>query len=308
MEDFNKLKEHIKALAKEIMQEMNVGGEGEVVNKKNKFCEDIDIDPLSSMDEAGRGRPKGSGGKPKVHNPNVQGGTGGGQGGGRIYIPPTTILPGIVVNPESGFKIMSNGKTVNLFISPLGITALNSMQRGRTSFADEEKLSRLTRLYKDKIPTMTRVVIKKGLQGVRINNQPWIPVGVEIDDVDVETRDVIIKVPKSAEETDDAKLQNPLYERLDLALEDKLLTEASYNKFRNEIKFRTKSEQLHKAIREVNRKLTEIDRIVEYTSRMKQELSEGEDGLKYWKATQNAVGKIQETITQLSNKIRNLNQ
>ena len=47
-----------------------------------------------------------------------------------------------------------------------------------------------------------------------------------------------------------------------------------------------KNEQLHKAIREVKRKLSEIGRIVEYTSRMKQELSEGEEGLKYWKNTE----------------------
>ena len=87
-----------------------------------------------------------------------------------------------------------------------------------------------------------------------------------------------------------------------------LLTEVTYNKFKTEVKFRTNSEQLHKAIREVKRKLQEIDRIVEYTSsRMKQELSE-DGGINYWKATQKNVGQISEMINQLNNKIKNLNQ
>ena len=95
--------------------------------------------------------------------------------------------------------------------------------------------------------------------------------------------------------------------KLNDIIEQELLNEVTYSKFKNEVKFRTKSEQLHKAIREVKRKLQEIDRIVEYTSRMKQELSE-DGGINYWKATQKNVGQISEMINQLNNKIKNLNQ
>jgi len=91
-------------------------------------------------------------------------------------------------------------------------------------------------------------------------------------------------------------------------IEQEMINEVTYGKFKKDVKFRTKSEQLHKAIREVKRKLAEIDRIVEYTSRMKQELSEGEDGIKYWKATQKNVATISEMVNQLNNKIKNLNQ
>jgi hypothetical protein len=91
-------------------------------------------------------------------------------------------------------------------------------------------------------------------------------------------------------------------------IKEELLNEVTYHKFKNEVKFRTKNEQLHKAIREVKRKLMEIDRIVEYTSRMKQELSEGEEGLKYWKATQKNVAAISEMVSTLNNKIKNLQQ
>lgn len=97
-------------------------------------------------------------------------------------------------------------------------------------------------------------------------------------------------------------------ESLENIIKQELLNEVTYSKFKKEVKFRTKSEQLHKAIREVKRKLQEIDRIVEYTSRMKQELSEGEEGIKYWKATQNNIGKISEMVNHLNNKIKNLHQ
>jgi hypothetical protein len=107
-------------------------------------------------------------------------------------------------------------------------------------------------------------------------------------------------IPNNIQKIEEMKLND--------MIEAGILSEVSYGKFKKEVTFRTKSEQLHKAIREVKRKLAEIDRIVEYTSRMKQELSEGEDGIKYWKATQKNVANISEMINQLNNKIKNLNQ
>lgn len=98
-----------------------------------------------------------------------------------------------------------------------------------------------------------------------------------------------------------------LKEALNEIIEQELINEVSYNKFKNEVKYRTKAEQLHKAIREVKRKLQEIDRIVEYTQRMKQELSEG-DGIQYWNRTNKAVATISEMINHLNNKIKSLNQ
>jgi hypothetical protein len=100
---------------------------------------------------------------------------------------------------------------------------------------------------------------------------------------------------------------NNVNESLINIVKEELLNEVTYHKFRNEVKFRTKNEILHKAIREVKRKLAEIDRIVEYTSRMKQELSEGEEGLQYWKKTESNIATISEMVNQLNNKIKNLN-
>jgi hypothetical protein len=99
-----------------------------------------------------------------------------------------------------------------------------------------------------------------------------------------------------------------IYESIDKIVKEELLNEVTYNKFKSEVKLRSKNEQLHKAIKEVKRKLMEIDRIVEYTSMMKQELSEGEEGLKYWKTTESNVSRIAEMVNNLNTKIQNLQQ
>ena len=90
-------------------------------------------------------------------------------------------------------------------------------------------------------------------------------------------------------------------------IKEELLNEATYKQFKKEVKHRTKAEQLHKAMREVKRKINEIDRIVDYTQRMKQELSEG-DGVQYWSRTEKAVAQISEMVNHLNTKINNLKQ
>jgi hypothetical protein len=109
---------------------------------------------------------------------------------------------------------------------------------------------------------------------------------------------------KSAE-----KPKYKMYENMNIKdiIEQELLNEATYKQFKKEVKHRTKAEQLHKAMREVKRKINEIDRIVDYTQRMKQELSEG-DGVKYWGRTEKAVAQISEMVNHLNTKINNLKQ
>ena len=115
----------------------------------------------------------------------------------------------------------------------------------------------------------------------------------------------LVKKPTTSKVVDYKKIFE-MNESIKTIIEQELLKEETYKQFKSEVKHRTKAEQLHKAIREVKRKLSEIDRIVEYTSRMKQELSEGEEGIKYWKATSKNVATISEMVNQLNNKIKNL--
>jgi hypothetical protein len=91
-------------------------------------------------------------------------------------------------------------------------------------------------------------------------------------------------------------------------VKEELLNETSYNKFKNEVKYRTKNEMLHKSIREVKRKLEEVERLVEYTTRIKQELSENEDGVSYWKRSLKAINEISEVSNKISNKIKSIYQ
>lgn len=97
-------------------------------------------------------------------------------------------------------------------------------------------------------------------------------------------------------------IQESIYQ----TVKKELLKEITYGKFKNEVSHRTKSEQLHKAIREVKRKIQEIDRIVEYTSRMKQELSESDGGAQYWKRTEDSLKQVKEMLNNVSTKLSNL--
>lgn len=91
-------------------------------------------------------------------------------------------------------------------------------------------------------------------------------------------------------------------------IKEELLNEVSYHKFKNEVKYRTKNEMLHKSIREVKRKLEEVERLVEYTTRIKQELSENEEGVSYWKRSLKAINEISEVSNKISNKIKSIYQ
>ena len=78
----------------------------------------------------------------------------------------------------------------------------------------------------------------------------------------------------------------------------------NYSKFKNETKTRGKSDQFHQAVREVRKKVLEINRLFEYVSRLKSELSEGEGGLKYKIHTEKALAKIKEMVAELNQNIK----
>ena len=116
----------------------------------------------------------------------------------------------------------------------------------------------------------------------------------------------LVKKPTTSKVVDYKKIFE-MNESIKTIIEQELLKEATYKQFKSEVKHRTKAEQLHKAMREVKKKINEIDRIVDYTQRMKQELSEG-DGVAYWGRTEKAVAQIAEMVNHLTNKINNLKQ
>jgi hypothetical protein len=80
----------------------------------------------------------------------------------------------------------------------------------------------------------------------------------------------------------------------------------NYSRFKNETKTRTKPEQFHQAVKSVKRKVEEINKLYEYMERLKLELSEGGDNLKYKKYTENAIFKIKEAVKALHIKTKKL--
>lgn len=78
----------------------------------------------------------------------------------------------------------------------------------------------------------------------------------------------------------------------------------NYSKFKTETKTRGKSDQFHQAVRAVKKKVQEINRLFEYVNRLKLELSEGEDGLKYKMHTEKALAKIKEMVSELNQNIK----
>lgn len=85
-----------------------------------------------------------------------------------------------------------------------------------------------------------------------------------------------------------------------------LLNEVTYNKFKTSIKHRNNSEQLHKAIKEVKVKLSEIDRLIEHTSRLKQELCEDDANIPYWSRTTKNIHSLKETTLNIYKKLNTL--
>ena len=96
---------------------------------------------------------------------------------------------------------------------------------------------------------------------------------------------------------------NPFMDKDEIERRAAMINE-NYSKFKNETKTRGKSDQFHQAVREVRKKVQEINKLFEYVSRLKSELSEGEGGLKYKVHTEKALEKIKEMVAQLNQNVK----
>ena len=86
------------------------------------------------------------------------------------------------------------------------------------------------------------------------------------------------------------------------------LSEARYTQFRQETKLRTPTEQIHRAVREIRRKIDEMVKVVAHTERMKSELKQSNEGMSYLKRTRNAIATISEKLQELNNRIKGLTE
>lgn len=86
------------------------------------------------------------------------------------------------------------------------------------------------------------------------------------------------------------------------------LNEARYSTFKKEVKTRTPQQQLHEGVKAIQRRLDEINRLVEFTARMKAELKENDEGVMYLERTRKSLDKINEKIQEINTKINNLTE
>lgn len=86
------------------------------------------------------------------------------------------------------------------------------------------------------------------------------------------------------------------------------INEARYSQFKSETKLRTPTEQIHRAVREIRRKIDEIVKVVGHTERMKSELKQSNEGMSYLKRTRNAINTISEKLQELNNRIKGLTE
>ena len=87
-----------------------------------------------------------------------------------------------------------------------------------------------------------------------------------------------------------------------------ILKEARYSQFKKESQFRTPTQQLHIAVREIRRKIDEMSKVVAFTERMRTELKSSNEGMSYLNRTRNAISKINEKLQDLNNRIKGLTE
>lgn len=90
--------------------------------------------------------------------------------------------------------------------------------------------------------------------------------------------------------------------------EEEQLNEVRYSQFKKETKTRSYQEQLHIGVKKIQQTLDEVNKLVEFTSRMKTELKGDAEQMNYLKRTHNALFKINEKIQSINEKIKGLTE
>lgn len=238
------------------------------------------------------------------------------KGGGRRFVP--LLFPPIPAELRGEhFRIVKSGDgLLQLYVSPYVKLGLDQLERGRTTMEKEFKdKTALTRYISEKLPTQTRGAIKKGLDGSKLVNfggKQMILVNVELVE---ENGEYFIKNPyhtnrEDSESTPKEKKKELSDEELmakyfEVSTPDKPLLEGAYGQFKNEVQKRSKTEQLQKALKHVKKRLQEVNRIMEYTSNIKNELAEV-GGLDHFKGTEKNITEISTMMESLNEKIKNL--
>jgi hypothetical protein len=77
-----------------------------------------------------------------------------------------------------------------------------------------------------------------------------------------------------------------------------------YSQFKREAATRSKGQQMHEAAKMINKKLDEINKLLEYTNQMRGELSEGEEQLEYKHNTKALFEKMNKKVVEAYTKLK----
>jgi hypothetical protein len=80
----------------------------------------------------------------------------------------------------------------------------------------------------------------------------------------------------------------------------------TYSKFKNEVSTRTKQQQLHKSVKEVQKRLNEINKVLEFTNRMRNELNENGKEIEFSRFTEQSLKQIKEMTVNLYKNLKEL--
>jgi Leucine-rich repeat (LRR) protein len=84
------------------------------------------------------------------------------------------------------------------------------------------------------------------------------------------------------------------------------LNESKYNQFKKQTFKSNPKDILHRAIKEINMKLDEINNLIDYTTKIKGELNEGDKEIEYLKRTKNSLNNIHNKLKEAFKKINSI--
>ena len=111
--------------------------------------------------------------------------------------------------------------------------------------------------------------------------------------------------PNAFGELDDEDVEVFGYEKVEESTFKKaaklMIGEGSYKNYKNDETY-TPKQKVNKAIRSINSKLYEIDKVLTHNIKLKKET--GVDSTKYWKGTRTTLYRISEKMQRISEKLR----
>jgi hypothetical protein len=93
---------------------------------------------------------------------------------------------------------------------------------------------------------------------------------------------------------------------IDMLWKEALEESRAYNQFRKEATMRSKPDQLHEAAKMIQRKLDEVTKLLEFTSQMRNDLSEGEANVEYKHNTKRVFERIHSKVVEVYTKVKGL--